>query len=95
MPLLTSAASTYAFQVNSPTRDWIGFQLIVSVGMGILYAAPQFPILASLPTSKTAHALSFFTFVRPLDLSSDRVTIGLTALLVLTGRSAPLARSGV
>jgi hypothetical protein len=83
MPLLTSAASTYAFQVNSPTRDWI------------LYAAPQFPILASLPTSKTAHALSFFTFVRPLDLSSDRVTIGLTALLVLTGRSAPLARSGV
>jgi hypothetical protein len=94
MPLLTSAASTYVLQVNSPTRDWIGFQLIVSVGMGVLYAAPQFPILASLPTSKTAHALSFFTFVRPLD-SSDRVAIGLTASLVLTGRFAPLARFGV
>lgn len=61
-------------QVNSPMRDWIGFQFIVSVGMGILYAAPQFPILASLPTSKTAHALSFFTFVRSHPESKARAS---------------------
>lgn len=92
-PALTPLVPPSAPQVNSPKRDWIGFQIVVSVGMGILYAAPQFPILASLPTSKTAHALSFFTFVRParsLSVVSARSTDQPPPSL----RSAPSARSG-
>lgn len=60
---LTTFSFLIFLKVNSPKKDWVGFQIVVSVGMGIIYAAPQFPILASLPVSQTAHALSFFTFV--------------------------------
>jgi hypothetical protein len=51
-------------KTSSPTSQWIGYQIIEGVGIGILYTATQFPILASLPVSETAHALALFTFIR-------------------------------
>ncbi|KAI0752759.1 iron permease [Daedaleopsis nitida] len=39
-------------------------QLPLAVGLGIIWIATQFPILAPLPVSNNAHALAFFTFLR-------------------------------
>lgn len=40
------------------------FQLLTSVGLGILQAGPIFPILAPIDVSLSANALAFFMFVR-------------------------------
>lgn len=39
-------------------------QLPAAIGIGILYAAVTFPILAPLGVEENAHALAFFMFVR-------------------------------
>ncbi|KAI1785115.1 hypothetical protein LXA43DRAFT_169081 [Ganoderma leucocontextum] len=49
---------------KSSRATYIGSQIPVAVGMGIVWISTQFPILAPLPFSNSAHALSFFTFVR-------------------------------
>ncbi|KAJ7505899.1 iron permease [Mycena galericulata] len=49
---------------DSPTAKWVGFQLIAAVGIGILFDAPVFPILAPLPTNRAASALALFCFTR-------------------------------
>ena len=49
---------------DSAAAEFIGFQVILSVGLGILWISTQFPVMAPLPTSNNAHALAFFTFVR-------------------------------
>lgn len=65
--------------VSSP-RSWqIGFQVICGIGIGVLFTSTTFPILAPLPISETAHALSLFTFVRCL-AEAFGVTIGSTIL---------------
>ena len=46
------------------------FQLITSVGLGILQAGPIFPILAPIDVSLSANALAFFMFVRFLSQAS-------------------------
>ncbi|KAJ7505939.1 iron permease [Mycena galericulata] len=51
-------------RADSPTGKWVGFQLITAVGVGILFDAPVFPILAPLPTNRAASALASFTFTR-------------------------------
>lgn len=43
---------------------YIGSQIPLGVGLGIVWIGTQFPILAPLPYSNNAHALAFFTFVR-------------------------------
>ncbi|KAI0365458.1 Mfs1.1 [Pilatotrama ljubarskyi] len=42
----------------------IGYQIIVGTGIGILYSATYFPVLAPLPVTANALALSFFVFLR-------------------------------
>ncbi|KAL1937275.1 hypothetical protein VTO73DRAFT_13884 [Trametes versicolor] len=42
----------------------IGFQIIIGVGVGILYSATYFPVLAPLPVTSNALALAFFIFLR-------------------------------
>lgn len=39
-------------------------QVIVAIGLGILYAAVNFPVLAPLPPSLNAEAMSFLAFAR-------------------------------
>ncbi|KAG8901972.1 hypothetical protein FRC01_009698, partial [Tulasnella sp. 417] len=66
-------------KASTPKAQWVGFQIIEGIGLGILYAAPTFPVLAPLPTSENAHALAFFTFVRSYSQTWG-VTIGATIL---------------
>ncbi|KAG9050246.1 hypothetical protein FS837_006687 [Tulasnella sp. UAMH 9824] len=66
-------------KLDSPTGKWIGFQVVEGGGLGILYSAPQFPILSSLPVNKSAHALALLTFVRSYSQTWG-VTIGASIL---------------
>ncbi len=52
--------------VNSSKAACICAPIVVAMGLGIGWNMTMFPILASLPYSNNAHALSFLTFVRNL-----------------------------
>lgn len=52
--------------VDSSKAAIISAPIMVGMGVGMGWTMTQFPILASLPYSNNAHALSFFTFVRNL-----------------------------
>ncbi|KZT52008.1 iron permease [Calocera cornea HHB12733] len=64
---------------DSTTAAWVGYQVIASIGIGILYPLTSFPVLAPLPITKNAHALAFFTFMRTFSQTFG-VTIGATVL---------------
>ncbi|KAL1949725.1 hypothetical protein VTO73DRAFT_8606 [Trametes versicolor] len=49
---------------SSSRAAYIGSQVPLGVGLGIIWISTQFPILAPLPVSNSAHALAFFTFLR-------------------------------
>jgi len=49
-------------QYDSPKSQWVGYQILPGIGMGLLYGTNTFPVLAALPISETAHALALFTF---------------------------------
>ncbi|KAL0947702.1 hypothetical protein HGRIS_013788 [Hohenbuehelia grisea] len=49
---------------DSAKAKYIGYQIILGVGLGITWIGTQFPILAPLPYSNNAHALALFTFLR-------------------------------
>ncbi|KAG9050249.1 hypothetical protein FS837_006690 [Tulasnella sp. UAMH 9824] len=66
-------------KVSTPKAQWVGFQIIEGVGLGILYAAPTFPILAPLPVGENAHALAFFAFVKSYSQTWG-ITLGATIL---------------
>ncbi|KIO28004.1 hypothetical protein M407DRAFT_22771 [Tulasnella calospora MUT 4182] len=66
-------------KASSSKGMYIGFQIVEGFGLGVLYTAPQFPVLASIPVTETAHALAFFTFVRSY-AQTWGVTIGATIL---------------
>ncbi|GJE93421.1 MFS general substrate transporter [Phanerochaete sordida] len=51
-------------KADASTAQWVGYQIIVSAGIGLIFPAPVFPILAPLPVERTAPALAFFAFVR-------------------------------
>lgn len=49
---------------SSSAGAYIGFQVLLGAGLGIVWISTQFPILAPLPYSNNVHALAFFVFVR-------------------------------
>lgn len=49
---------------NSSRASYIGLQILLAVGLGIIWISTQFAILAPLPYSNNPHALAFFTFIR-------------------------------
>ncbi|CAL1715229.1 unnamed protein product [Somion occarium] len=51
-------------KADSNTGQWVGYQVLVSAGTGMIFSATVFPVLAPLPVSLTAPALAFFAFVR-------------------------------
>ncbi|KAF9070224.1 iron permease [Rhodocollybia butyracea] len=50
-------------QDSSPAA-YIGFQILLGAGLGIVWISAEYPILAPLPYSNNAHALAFLTFTR-------------------------------
>jgi len=66
-------------KIDTPKATWVGYQIVDGFGLGILFAAPTFPVLAPLPITETAHALALFTFVRSY-AQTWGVTIGGTIL---------------
>ena len=42
----------------------IGFQIVEGAGLGMLFTATTFPILAPVKVTEAANALAFFTFIR-------------------------------
>lgn len=50
--------------LESSRARYIGSQVPLGIGLGIVWISTQFPILAPLPYSNNAHALAFFTFTR-------------------------------
>ncbi|KAI0353765.1 iron permease [Trametes cingulata] len=64
---------------NTSRAMYIGLQVPLAVGLGIMWVATQFPILAPLPFSNSAHALAFFTFFRCFAMSWG-IVIGGTIL---------------
>jgi hypothetical protein len=70
---------TTTLLVTSATRNWVGFEILAGIGLGLLVSNPSmprhmltnyqftattFPILAPLPVSDNATALSLFIFIR-------------------------------
>ncbi|KAG8916187.1 hypothetical protein FRC01_003309 [Tulasnella sp. 417] len=66
-------------KASSPVGAWVGYQIIEGIGFGILYAAPQFPVLAPVKITESAHALALFVFVRSYSQTWG-VTLGGTIL---------------
>ncbi|KAG9016030.1 hypothetical protein FRB90_003791 [Tulasnella sp. 427] len=66
-------------KVTSPVGHWVGYQIIEGIGFGILYSAPQFPVLAPVKITESAHALALFVFVRSYSQTWG-VTLGGTVL---------------
>ncbi|KAG8956433.1 hypothetical protein FRC00_004962 [Tulasnella sp. 408] len=76
--------------MHSSKGEWVGYQVIEGIGLGMLFTAPEFPILAPLPVTETAHALAFFAFVRCF-AQTWGVTIGATILQNELKRKLPRA----
>ncbi|KAJ7463436.1 major facilitator superfamily domain-containing protein [Mycena galericulata] len=73
---------------NTSRATSIGFQVIIGVGIGILYSAAYFPVLAPLPVTSNALALSFFIFIRTL-AQIWGITVGGAVLQNILQRRAP------
>ncbi|KAK0224765.1 iron permease [Armillaria nabsnona] len=66
-------------KADTSTGKWVGYQLIVSAGSGLVFSAPVFPLLAPQPISRTAAALALFAFTRAFTQTWG-ITIGSTIL---------------
>ncbi|KZT60164.1 MFS multidrug transporter [Calocera cornea HHB12733] len=51
-------------KATMPTARWVGFNLFVGFGFGILWTAIKFPILSPLPLARNGSALALFVFLR-------------------------------
>ncbi|KAJ7848947.1 major facilitator superfamily domain-containing protein [Mycena olivaceomarginata] len=51
---------------DSAVGEWVGYQVLGAAGLGVLFSAPIFPILAPFPTNRAASALALFSFTRAL-----------------------------
>ncbi|KAJ7062825.1 iron permease [Mycena amicta] len=49
---------------DSSTLKWVAYQVVGAIGLGILFSALIFPIMAPLPKTRTAAALALFSFTR-------------------------------
>ncbi|KAJ7809511.1 iron permease [Mycena olivaceomarginata] len=52
------------FREDSSVGKWVGYQLVGGIGLGLLFYAPIFPLLAPLPPTRAGSALALFSFIR-------------------------------
>ncbi|KAJ7254826.1 major facilitator superfamily domain-containing protein [Mycena rebaudengoi] len=76
------------FKYDSSTGTWVGFQLIVAAGVGLLFTGPVFPLLAPLPPNRAAAALSLFSFTRSF-FQTWGITISSTILQNMLKKNLP------
>ena len=63
--LITIGFGILSLLDESSTRaQYIGYQVPLGMGLGIIWLSTQFAILAPLPVSNNAHAIAFYTFTR-------------------------------
>ncbi|KAM0749144.1 iron permease [Meredithblackwellia eburnea MCA 4105] len=64
---------------DSPKKVWASLPVPFSIGIGLLYAATTFPVLAPLSPDLAGHALGFLVFARSIG-NIFGITVGSTAL---------------
>ncbi|QRW02287.1 major facilitator superfamily transporter [Ceratobasidium sp. AG-Ba] len=87
--LLIGTGVLSTLKYDSPKASSIGFQILIGIGAGILYASTTFPVLAPLPVSRNASALALFAFVRTF-AGTYGVAIGSSVLQTELGRRLPV-----
>ncbi|KAF8313799.1 iron permease [Clavulina sp. PMI_390] len=73
---------------NSSTAQGEGMQVILAVGLGILYVVPQFAVMAPLPVTDNASALALMSWCRMFGQTFG-ITIGVTILQNALTHSLP------
>jgi hypothetical protein len=61
---IVGAGLLTTLRADSHLAKAIGFQLVIGSGVGIVFVANMFPILASIPVTQTAPAMAFYVFLR-------------------------------
>lgn len=64
LSLVAAGAALVTLDADSSRGKYIGYQVIIGLGLGILMTTAFFPVLAPLPVNLNANALAFFMFVR-------------------------------
>ncbi|RPD58543.1 MFS general substrate transporter [Lentinus tigrinus ALCF2SS1-6] len=49
---------------DASAAQWVGYQILAAAGLGLGFVATVFPVLAPVPVTHTASALSLFSFTR-------------------------------
>ncbi|KAJ7179573.1 major facilitator superfamily domain-containing protein [Mycena filopes] len=73
---------------DASVGKWVGYQLVLAVAMGLLFAAPVFPVLAPLPPNRAASALALFSFTRAF-FQTWGITISSTILQNMLKKKLP------
>jgi hypothetical protein len=61
---IVGAGLLTTLRADSQFAKAVGFQLVIGSGVGIVYVANIFPILASIPVTQTAPAMALHVFLR-------------------------------
>lgn len=77
-------------KADSSVARWVGLQVLATAGIGVLYTAPIFTVLAPLPIERNASAIALFSFVRNFGYTWG-VTIAATVLQNELKRTLPAA----
>ncbi|KAJ7166131.1 MFS multidrug transporter [Mycena filopes] len=75
-------------RADSAVWKWVIYQILGAVGLGILFSAPIFPILAPLPQNRAGSALALFSFTRAL-FQTWGITISGTILQNMLQKKLP------
>ncbi|KAJ7929142.1 iron permease [Mycena leptocephala] len=73
---------------NSVVGQWVGYQIVGAIGIGFIFSAPVFPILAPMPKNRTASAVALFAFTR-IFFSTWGITIASTILQNMLRKKLP------
>ncbi|KAJ7499342.1 iron permease [Mycena latifolia] len=74
---------------DSAVGKWVGYQIVVAIGIGMLFVAPVFALLAPLPNDRVASALALLSFTRSF-CQTWGITISSTVLQNMLKKRLPL-----
>jgi hypothetical protein len=62
--IIIGAGLLTTLRADSSIAKAVGFQVVIGSGVGMVYVAIIFPILASIPVAQTAPAMALYVFSR-------------------------------